>query len=221
MAVSEDQKRLTRGGPNRTPGADEVRVGRRPIPMLRARILHSAMELFGEKGFDAVPVDAVAARAGVGKGSVYRQFGSKEELYAASVIEGFVLLRGQIETALADAASIPERIRTIVLHTLSFFWNRRQFFILLRDPTKLPRAREIHYQRERGQLSSLMSAVLREGAAAGVLRSDLDFDLLTEALLGMMRGINRYKGRHVSLDDAVNTVVATFLDGSLAGTGDR
>jgi len=221
MAVSEDQKRLTRGGPNRTRGAGEVRVGRRPIPMLRARILLSAMDLFGEKGFDAVPVDDVAARAGVGKGSVYRQFGSKEELYAASVIEGFVQLRGQIETALADAASIPERIRTIVRHTLSFFWNRRQFFILLRDPTKLPRAREIRYQRERGQLSSLISAVLREGAAGGVLRGDLDFDLLTEALLGMMRGVNRYKASHVSLDDAANTVVATFLDGSLARTRTR
>lgn len=219
MAVSKDQKRrLTRGGPKPTRVPGEVRAGRRPIPMLRARILRSAMELFGEKGFDAVPVDDVAARAGVGKGSVYRQFRSKEELYAASVIEGFVQLRGQIETALAGAESIPERIRTIVRHTLSFFWHRRQFFILLRDPTKLPRAREIRYQRERGHLSSLISAMLREGAAAGVLRGDLDFDLLTEALLGMMRGVNRYKADHVSLDDAANTVIATFLDGSLTHT---
>jgi AcrR family transcriptional regulator len=220
--VSEEQKRrLTRGGPKRTGGPGEVRAGRRPIPMLRARILHSAMELFGEKGFDAVPVDEVAARAGVGKGSVYRQFGSKEELYAASVIEGFVQLRNQIEAALAGAAPVSQRIRTIVLHTLSFFWNRRQFFILLRDPTKLPRARELRYQRERLQLSVLISGVLREGAAAGVLRGDLDFDLLTEVLLGMMRGVNRYKAAHVSLEDAVDIVVATFLDGSLARTAAR
>ena len=120
--------------------------------MLRARILHSAMELFGEKGFDDVPIDDVAARAGVGKGSVYRQFGSKEQLYAASVIEGFVQLRNQIETALAQAASIPERITTIVHHTVSYFWTRRQFFILLRDPAKLPREQEIRYRGARAAL---------------------------------------------------------------------
>jgi len=216
-AVSEEQKSPPRRAlkQNRGGGA-AARAGRRPIPMLRARILGSAMELFGERGFDAVPVDDVAARAGVGKGSVYRQFKSKEELYAASVIEGFVQLRQQIEAALAAPAPIPARIRTIVQHTLAFFWTRRQFFILLRDPTKLPRARESRYQRERTQLSAVISGVLREGAAAGVLRADLDFDLLTEVLLGMMRGVNRYKAEHVSVEQAAEIVVTTFLNGSLA-----
>jgi AcrR family transcriptional regulator len=221
MAVSDDKKRLMRVGPKRTRANGEPRVGRRPIPMLRARILHSAMELFGDRGFDDVPIDEVAARAGVGKGSVYRQFGSKEQLYAASVIEGFVQLRGQIETALGSASSLPERIGTIVRHTLSFFWNRRQFFVLLRDPAKLPRAQEIRYRRERGQLSYLISGVLREGAAGRVIRNDLDFDLLAESLLGMMRGINRYKASHVKLEDAVHAVVTTFLHGSMVRTNSQ
>jgi AcrR family transcriptional regulator len=183
--------------------------------MLRARILSSAMELFGEKGFEEVPIDQVAARAGVGKGSVYRQFGSKEQLYAASVIEGFVQLRRRIENALEQTASIPERIEAIVHHTMAYFWSRRQFFILLRDPTKLPRAQEVRYRRERGHLSALVREVLREGARAGLLRADLDFDLMAEALLGMIRGVQRYKSEHVRLEDAVRTVVATFLNGSL------
>jgi AcrR family transcriptional regulator len=112
LVSSKDKGRLIRFGPRRVEGAGEPRPGRRPIPMLRARILHSAMELFGERGFEDVPIDDVAARAGVGKGSIYRQFGSKEQLYAASVIEGFAQLRNQIETALAQAASIPDRITT-------------------------------------------------------------------------------------------------------------
>jgi AcrR family transcriptional regulator len=206
---------LIRLGPRRSQGAGEPRLGRRPIPMLRARILNSAMELFGEKGFEDVPIDEVAARAGVGKGSVYRQFGSKEQLYAASVIEGFVQLRNRIETALGQTASIPERLAAIVHHTMAYFWTRRQFFILLRDPTKLPRAQEVHYRKEREHLSALLREVLREGARAALIRSDLDFDLMAEALLGMIRGVQRYKGEHVVLEDAVSTVVATFLHGSL------
>jgi len=183
--------------------------------MLRARILHSAMELFGEKGFEDVPIDAVAARAGVGKGSVYRQFGSKEQLYAASVIEGFIQLRNRIETALSQTAAIPQRIEAIVHHTMAYFWTRRQFFILLRDPSKLPRAQELRYRKEREQLSAMLREVLREGARGGLIRNDLDFDLMAEALLGMIRGIQRYKPEHILLEEAVATVVATFLHGSL------
>lgn len=214
VTTNSDKGKLLRLGPLRTAEPDEPRAGRRPIPMLRARILKSAMELFGDQGFDHVPIDAVAAHAGVGKGSVYRQFGSKEQLYAESVIEGFVQLRNQIETGLTGAVSLPERITTIVHHTLSYFWTRRQFFVLLRDPAKLPRAQEIRYRRERGHLSSLVNQVLREGAKSGLIRDDLDFDLLSESLLGMIRGVQRYKGPNVQVEDATRTVVATFLHGS-------
>jgi AcrR family transcriptional regulator len=202
-------------GPRRTEAAGEPRLGRRPIPMLRARILKSAIELFGERSFDDVSIDEVAAHAGVGKGSVYRQFGSKEQLYAESVIEGFVQLRNQIETGLTGASSVPERITAIVRHTLVYFWTRRQFFVLLRDPTKLPRAQEVRYRGERGHLSALVSEVLREGASNGLIRADLDFDLLSESLLGMIRGVQRYKGPDVQPEEAARTVVATFLHGSM------
>jgi len=217
VATDNEKGRVIRLEPRPLQRVDEPRPGRRPIPMLRARILQSAMELFGERGFEEVPIDEVAARAGVGKGSVYRQFGSKEQLYAASVIEGFVQLRNQIEAALSRAESIPERITAIVRHTLAYFWTRRQFFVLLRDPTKLPRAQEVRYRQERGRLSALISEVLHDGARRGLIRNDLDFDLMSEAMLGMIRGIQRYKADHVTLDDAVRTAVETFLYGSSIG----
>lgn len=185
--------------------------------MLRQRIIHSAAELFGEKGFEEVLTDEVALRAGVGKGSVYRQFGSKEQLYAATVIEGFTQLRKQIEAALENARSDEERLTTIVRLAMTYFWSRRQFFVLLRDPTKLPRAQETRYRNERGQLARLVSGLLREAGGQGRLREDLDFDLLTECLLGMMRGIHRYKREITQLDDAIRTVVSLFLYGCTRG----
>ncbi len=181
--------------------------------MLRQRIIRSATELFGEKDFDEVLTDDVALHAGVGKGSVYRQFGSKEQLYAAAVIEGFRQLRDQIEAALGDARSDRERLSTIVRHIMAFFWNRRQFFVLLRDPARLPRAQETRYRSERGQLARVISGVLREAAEEGRIRMDLDFNLLAECLLGMMRGTQRYKRESVDLDTAVHTIVSLFMYG--------
>jgi AcrR family transcriptional regulator len=197
--------------------AGKHKRGRRPIPMLRQRIIHSATELFGEKGFEEVLTDEVALRAGVGKGSVYRQFGSKEQLYAAAIIEGFKQVRSRIEAGLEDARSDQERLTTIVRQTLTYFWNRQHFFALLRDPTRLPRAEETRYRSERGQLARLVSAMLREASAQGRVRADLDFDLLAECLLGMMRGIQRYKRDSTRLDQAVETIVSLFLHGCARG----
>jgi len=204
-------KRTTRVRTRRL--AEKRKRGRRPIPMLRQRIISSATELFGAKGFEQVLTDEVALHAGVGKGSVYRQFGSKEQLYAATVIEGFKHLCDQVEAALGDVQSDRDRLTTIVRHAMAYFWDRRQFFVLLRDPTKLPRAEETRYRTERGHLARLLSDVLREAGREGRIRADLDYDLLAECLLGMMRGVQRYQRETVRLEDAVEAIVSLFLDG--------
>jgi len=49
----------------------------------RARLLDAAALLVSEHGADSVSMDAVAARAGVGKGTVFRRFGSRAGLMAA------------------------------------------------------------------------------------------------------------------------------------------
>ena len=51
----------------------------------RAEILKIATELFLAKGYDAVSVDAIVARAGGTKTNVYKHFGGKAELFAAVV----------------------------------------------------------------------------------------------------------------------------------------
>ncbi|WP_372733975.1 TetR/AcrR family transcriptional regulator [Nocardioides sp.] len=49
----------------------------------RVAILRATEELIAESGIHAVTMDAVAARAGVGKGTLFRRFGSREGLMAA------------------------------------------------------------------------------------------------------------------------------------------
>ncbi|HEY8040442.1 MAG TPA: TetR/AcrR family transcriptional regulator [Polyangiaceae bacterium] len=49
-------------------------------PSKRAMILRAALELFAERGFHGTTVPAVAERAGVGAGTIYRHFDSKEAL---------------------------------------------------------------------------------------------------------------------------------------------
>jgi AcrR family transcriptional regulator len=183
--------------------------------MLREKILRSALDLFAEKGFDQVLIDEVAARAGVGKGSVYRQFSSKEELYTVAVIEGYADLGNRIAAALETANSMPEAVTMIVSQIVSYFWDRLDFFELLRNPAKLPPEYENQYRRERQKLARIVSEVIAQGAKGGLIRDDLDPHLLVESLLGMIRGIQRY-GRAdllLSQEEVIRTVVDVFFDG--------
>jgi AcrR family transcriptional regulator len=204
-----------------TNGLKRPKRGRPPIPGLREKILSSALKLFSEKGFADVLTGDVAAVAGVGKGSIYREFGSKEALYAAAVIEGFQQLRARLEAALREARSNAEMLATIVRQTAEYFWTHGEFFALLRDPTALPPGPLRYFRQQRAKLSNLISETLREGAANGVLRADLDFDLVAEAILGMIRGTRRHHREGVTVDAAVTTIVAVLTHGYLADRGQR
>lgn len=68
----------------------------------RARVLEVAYEIFAADGL-AVPIDEIARRAGVGAGTVYRHFPTKEALFQAVIAER---IRGVVEegrTLLAEA----------------------------------------------------------------------------------------------------------------------
>jgi AcrR family transcriptional regulator len=67
----------------------------------RARLLLAAGEVFARDGLDA-PMPAVAAAAGAGVGSVYRQFPSKRDLLAALVVERLQESERGAEAALAN-----------------------------------------------------------------------------------------------------------------------
>ncbi|GLW12543.1 TetR family transcriptional regulator [Microtetraspora sp. NBRC 13810] len=69
----------------------------------RARVLQVAYETFAQEGA-AVPIDEIARRAGVGAGTVYRHFPTKESLFQAIVADR---MHQVIERALAQAAADP------------------------------------------------------------------------------------------------------------------
>jgi AcrR family transcriptional regulator len=78
--------------PGRQPRADARRN--------RARVLEVAAQVFATEGL-AVPIHEIARRAGVGTGTVSRNFPTKEELFAA-------ILLGRMELLMAQADALPD-----------------------------------------------------------------------------------------------------------------
>jgi AcrR family transcriptional regulator len=69
--------------PIHLPLVDDVPAERRDAARNRDALLQAAQALIDHCGVGAVTMDAVAARAGVGKGTVFRRFESREGLMAA------------------------------------------------------------------------------------------------------------------------------------------
>ncbi|WP_019074046.1 TetR/AcrR family transcriptional regulator [Streptomyces hokutonensis] len=85
----------------------------------RAPILDAAVGLFLELGFDQTSMDAVAAKAGVSKTTVYAHFGDKLELFRAVIARGGASLDFDLnQTMLASVDDPQERLARIVLKLL-------------------------------------------------------------------------------------------------------
>ena len=76
----------------------------------RQRLLAAAARLFARNGFDATSVEDVAEAAGYSKGAVYYNFASKDELFEALVEESISQMIAGLESALAGAHTIDEKL---------------------------------------------------------------------------------------------------------------
>lgn len=88
-------------GTESTPAADPHRPLRKDAERNRQRILEAAQELFAERGLTSL--DEVAAHAGVGVGTVYRRFPSRDDLVDALFDQSVAQLVGHAKRAYAIA----------------------------------------------------------------------------------------------------------------------
>lgn len=79
----------------------------------RRRILDSARGVFFEQGFEAASIDEMARRAGIAKGTVYRYFESKAELYIAVLVENADHFVQRMQATIEPALPPDEQLRAI------------------------------------------------------------------------------------------------------------
>jgi TetR/AcrR family fatty acid metabolism transcriptional regulator len=194
--------------------------GRPPIPGLRDSILRAAERVFAHRDFHEVQMDDVAAACGVGKGTVYRYFPSKRELYLAVMFDGIERLRAELAEAARTVEPPARKLERIVRRTLGYFWDRRHFFVLIHQQEHKPDADVEEWFRQRGKMVHIVQDVVDAAITAGQLHP-VDSRIATEMLFGMMRGVNRYRTPADSLEALVTTVVELFMHGVGTPSGKR
>lgn len=107
---------------------DLERAKRRAQQDARARILQAALEEFSDKGFHHATIDSMAERASIAKGTVYRYFKTKEELFNAlkdAKIQEFVEMA---RTEIGREGDILRILENVIKTYLGFFEKNSSFF---------------------------------------------------------------------------------------------
>ncbi|MGV9214197.1 TetR/AcrR family transcriptional regulator [Micromonospora sp. RB23] len=139
------------------------------------RVVAAARELFAERGLD-VTVPEVAARAGVGRATVYRSYPSKDELVLAVAQEGFESLRARTLAALADADAY-RALLDYVPDLLDHLARDRGLAAVFFEGRLLPAA----------ELVDLIGRLIEAAKASGLVRPDVGAPDVRVVLCGVVR----------------------------------
>jgi AcrR family transcriptional regulator len=151
----------------------------------RERLLGAAQELIEEGGYGAASVIAIAERAGVAAGTLYRHFASKEELFVEvfrTVCDREVKAMRAAAAEMPDGASHVDRLERVLATFAERALRRpRLAWALLAEPVDpLVDAERLAY---RERYSGLTAESLRAGIAAGEL-PEQNVELTAAALVG-------------------------------------
>ncbi|MEU6997157.1 TetR/AcrR family transcriptional regulator [Nonomuraea sp. NPDC046570] len=175
----------------------------------RQKVFAAAIDLIAEQGYSATTVDAIAERAGVAKGTVFYNFGSKEALFSA-LLEHRI---GYLAQALRDSAvgaTALDALDAVVLGQLRFFEEYGALArVLLAEMWRTAWQEAIVQLRE--QALGVYADVLRRAVAEGQIREDLDIDTAATAVFGMVLTV-AIERQALYPDRPVSEVHATLAD---------
>jgi TetR/AcrR family transcriptional regulator of autoinduction and epiphytic fitness len=151
------------------------------IERTRRVVRQAALDELGDVGYGSFTIESVAARAGVGKSTIYRHWRDRLALIADA-------FEASHETMVPDtqAGTARERTEQLVRHVAEVAVDStfsRCIPALIEGAARDRRLREFHHRYSAERRRSLVD-VIEEGVAVGEFAADVDAELAATALLG-------------------------------------
>jgi AcrR family transcriptional regulator len=159
---------------------DKRRGARADAVRNRQRVLETADKVFAAEGM-GVPIDEIARRAGVGPGTLYRHFPTKDALFMAIAIS-------RINASIAEARRLAERADPGVA-LFDYLRGLGAQFQARRDLIEVLAAggQSLHdaHPKLARDLNSAMRALLTRAQTAGAVRNDVTVDDVMSLVIGV------------------------------------
>ena len=187
---------------------------------LRSRIVSESRELFLRLGYVPVTTGEIARKLGISKATLYKHFASKDDILKAVVATIEAEMLAGVEAIVADASlDFLEKLVRLVTHIGN--WLSRLGRVLAGDLRR--NAPEVWAQIDRFRREKIMAnfaRLLEAGVAEGVVRADIDRDLVLAMFLDLVQNFinpdalldNRRSAREV-----FGTLFQLVFEGILTG----
>jgi len=149
-------------------------------PTRRQELLRIAGELFAKRGFTNTTVRDIADAAGILSGSLYHHFDSKESMVEEILASFQEELFGEWEAIMASDKDPRAKIEAVIRASFDALdRHHSEVAIYQNDAAYLTEFERFAFLRERNsQFRQVWLKLLREGVEAGVVREDLDVELV-------------------------------------------
>ena len=184
---------------------------RTKTPLQAEKMLEAAAALFGTQRFHEVRMEDIASAAGVGKGTIYRYFSDKEDLYLALLERASKQMHERLDRAVRNVKGSNARLRAVVSSIITFF-NEQPHLLSLIQREEVLRGPEFPWKKTRQEMLSLVTGLLEEGNVKGEIAAR-DPELMALLLLAGLRGVIRF-GKRPRPRDLAQRIVDIFLKGA-------
>ena len=186
-------------------------------------IVRSAATAFGELGYRAATLDAIAERAGLSKVTLYRYVSSKEELLSLVVERTIDEFQQGLRRIIAERRPADDTLRRIIRYQVTLLAEHLPFLtVFFSEESGLPAPMAARSARAKREYDQAIERVVREGIEAGVFR-DLPPNLVVFGLLGMCNWLHKWyrpDGKR-SAEEIADVFVALLERGYLAAGARR
>jgi len=156
-------------------------------------IVAAAAKVFRTKGYHAASVQDIADAVGILKGSLYHHVKSKEDLLYLIVKEPIAQIYATM-TAIVDSdlPAADKLRRAILAHLEAFDRHYPHLFVYLREREEMTRRFREQFGLSPKQYERCWQQILREGVKSGEFRPDLDVQVVSYGLLGMLNWLYKW-----------------------------
>jgi len=162
----------------------------------KLEILRAAGRVFFRHGFERSKMDDVAKEAGIGKGTVYEYFTSKEQLFEETVAYNYRILLEGLKKAIVPGENIREKLTAFARFVVEMFREYSRIFGLTANSSILARELGAIMIEFNLRVQDILSGEIKEAVSRGEVRADLDPELISSIVMG---SVHQYCSRQVRI----------------------
>jgi AcrR family transcriptional regulator len=189
----------------------------------RKEIINATLEVFSERGYEATSMSQIAKLAGIGKGTIYEYFESKEEIILNAIKTWAEGMAGEVEKQLDGIDDPVERLRNFAHSSMEAFMSDKRIMRLFLAMLEIMLDSEKPYPqliRETMQgVTKAIADILHDGVSRGIFRPDVlaDAGKIAVNFMAYLDGIGVYYYMlkdYINMEDQIDLYLDNLL-GSL------